>query len=97
MVPKPKPQTIRNKKYLLWLRTQPCAACGQPPTMYVDVVAAHRTGGGVGIKNDDTSALPLCVDCHGLEHNGVKTFWGKVNKDREGLVKMYRERYLGGI
>lgn len=87
----PKTKTVRDKKYLKWLRTQ---RCSNPNCMHggvkVDVVATH-TGGAMALKGDDSSALPLCFWCHAEEHMGALTFWK--GTDREQLVIGHRKRY----
>ncbi len=51
----------RDAKYLAWIRTLPCAACGR----HAPSEAAH-TGddGGMSQKASDYSAIPLCPGCH---------------------------------
>ena len=60
-----------DAEFLLWLRSQPCAAkhlgdCDG------DIVAAHvrriANGAGTGIKPDNYSAIPLCHKHHALQH-----------------------------
>ena len=52
---------VRDRKYLAWIRTLPCAHCG---TSY-GIEAAHTgTDGGMRQKASDTSCVPLCHDCH---------------------------------
>jgi len=51
---------VRNPKYLAWIRTQPCLACGS--TRWIE--AAHTGPHGLGQKSPDTSAVPLCAKHH---------------------------------
>lgn len=86
---KPRKQSGRDPKYLAWIRTQPCAACGFPPPCQ----AAHQRclgGAGIGIKPDDKSVLPLCFTCHAKEHAGSLAFWeqGTREKTREYVQKI---------
>ncbi|MCP4569065.1 MAG: DUF968 domain-containing protein [FCB group bacterium] len=79
MTPMPKIKMYRNPRYLKWLRTQPCAACGAMRSDNMDIVAAHQRdlpghGGGTGIKPHDTYCLPLCDACHKLSHQGYAVF-----------------------
>ena len=93
-----KEKTPRDKKYLLWQRTQPCANpyCCKTGNDYESVVPAHNKGGGVSNKSSDYEALPLCNTCHQREHlKGFDTFWKGI--DRERLVKEHLERYRGKI
>lgn len=52
---------VRDPRYLAWIRTLPCSACGVAGQSQ----AAH-TGldGGMGMKASDSSCIPLCADCH---------------------------------
>lgn len=61
----PKPQTIRDEKYLAWLRKQPCAFCFAPPPSE----ASHHGKHGIGIKPSDHEALPACRRCHQRHHD----------------------------
>ena len=94
--PNPKPKTHRDKKYLDWLRSQPCVGCDQPKSDEFDIVYTHK-GGGMAIKGDDREALPLCTFCHETEHRAPKTFWITVRfmtkKSRDQHVKEHRKRY----
>jgi hypothetical protein len=63
----PKTKAARDKKYLAWIRTLPCAVCGKPGPSE----AAHQRilqGGGIGLKPSDYESIPLCTDCHHIEH-----------------------------
>jgi len=59
----------RNWRYLAWIRTLPCAACGTTPAQ-----AAH-TGddGGGSQKASDYSCVPLCHECHAEYDNGQES------------------------
>ena len=76
MPPHPKPKAYRSKKYLEYIRQQPCVICG-----HVDVQAHHvrkMGAGGTGIKNDDFFALPICKLHHREAHTyGHDTFFGR--------------------
>ena len=56
----PKPSTPRDPKYLDWIRTLGCAACGE----LRDIHAHHTKSGGTAIKGSDYSCIPLCARCH---------------------------------
>ena len=96
MNPDPKPKTYRNKKYLNWLKTQPCVYCGNYASPAMDVVPMHQ-GGGMALKGDDSDALPGCVEHHRWEHNGPATFWAMVKtlsgKSRDQIAVEHWERY----
>lgn len=88
----PKPKTMRCKGYLLWLRTQRCSACGEPPVEgYRDIVASHF-GGGMALKGPDMDAIPLCVGCHGIDHN-MGPFQEVNGINRMDVAREHWERY----
>ena len=74
-----------DKAYLAWLRTKFCMICGaNPPSQAAHVRLGGR--GGTGIK-PLFSAVPLCANCHGIQHSkshetyGDKDFWlGKADE-----------------
>ena len=62
----------KNNKYLNFVRSLPCAHCGNPET-----IAHHPIGlgmGAMGTKPDDISAVPMCPACHGKLHENSKTW-----------------------
>ena len=91
--------TPRNKKYLEWLKTQPCAypGCNRFKDEYMDIVPAHQNldGGFMAGKSNDMYALGLCSEHHVLEHQqGSKTFWNGIYKEKliiDNLIKFVRE------
>ena len=98
MIPKNKP--LRDRKYLDSMRDEACYACGARDGT---VVGAHIRHGffGIGIKPDDSLALPLCAADHEVQHRiGEISFWAhylKMPKGFEGVdaAKVRaRERYL---
>jgi len=95
MNPQPKKKTIRDKAYREWLRSQPCVLCGAYATPSMDVVAAHASGGGIGIKAGDDTAIPLCTSCHSTEHLGPATFAAMIEV-QTGQTREWRERYYWG-
>ena len=65
-----KPKSYRSQKHLAWVRSKPCSHCGTNQ----GVVAHHliNIGNGImGSKEDDSLAIPLCVECHALVHRDV--------------------------
>ena len=105
--PKPPPHKKRkppgqDKKYLAWIREQPCARCGQ---VAPSEPAHQRCLGncGVGIKPPDRDALPLCRGCHSLEHSmGGPWLWGETEKEKarekvRALCREYLKRYEEGL
>ena len=71
----------RNKKYLEFIRKQPCILTGIIAHEYDPVVAAHQGilgDKGTSIKTSDYTAVPMLDSLHKLEHQqGQATFWGK--------------------
>lgn len=61
-VPKVKP--ARSRKYLAWLRAQPCVVCGSRE----DVEASHHGAHGTATKPSDHEALPVCRVHHHRWH-----------------------------
>lgn len=56
-------KTARSWRYLAWIRSLPCASCGQDPAGE----AAHTgSDGGMSMKASDYSAVPLCPNCHSM-------------------------------
>jgi hypothetical protein len=78
---KRKPDHRTRTKHLGFVRQLPCVACGKPAPSE----AAHvRSGsdGGAGMKPSDRYSLPLCTDCHELQHQfGELTFWSVLRID----------------
>lgn len=92
--PKPGPRKKRKRKgedkdYLAWIRTQPCARCGQQAPSE----PAHQRclgHGGISMKPPDRETIPLCNGCHRLEHTmGAVWLWG--NRSREGTREYVSE------
>jgi len=70
----PKTLPVRSKRYLAFVRTKPCLNCEG----WVDIQAAHQNFGyGImGGKVSDLQTIPVCGECHRLEHSvGGKRFW----------------------
>ena len=78
----------RDARYLAWIRTQACAACG----IEWRVEAAHTgSDGGMRLKASDYSAVPLCRGCHtgnprAYHRIGREKFAELWSLDFEGLV-----------
>lgn len=79
MVPLPKPQRVREAKYLDFIRSQPCCLFGiKPHYCFQDAefiitglrqrVEAHHVSReghkGMGTKPDDRRTVPVCFDAH---------------------------------
>jgi hypothetical protein len=73
---------VRNNAYLAFLRRQPCLRCGKTPSDAAHVrFAPHGSGWryvGKGEKPDDGRAVPLCRDCHRMQHDMKESrFWAE--------------------
>jgi hypothetical protein len=77
----PKARFRRRSQHLGFIRQLPCVVCGKAAPSE----AAHvRSGsdGGAGVKPADRYCVPLCTDCHALQHEfGELTFWSTVRID----------------
>lgn len=85
----PKPQTVRDHKYIKWLRCQPCVICSSPYTE-----AHHTTTGGIGLKGSDHEAVALCHAHHQMihQHHGKSGAW--MEEQRQAIVSKLRAKYL---
>ena len=59
---------LRDRKYLDWLRTQPCIVTGLRARPDDAVEACHVGTAGKGIKSGDDEALPMLHSCHAMAH-----------------------------
>ena len=58
--PKKSKISMRNPRYLAWIRTLPCVVCGG----IRGIEASHTGPHGLGQKSPDSSAIPLCFRHH---------------------------------
>ena len=75
---------MKNRHYLNFVRSLPCAICEATP-----VQAHHEIGSktrGTGIKANDFRAIPLCVKCHYELHAGGHKTWEKVNGITQSVI-----------
>lgn len=59
---------VRDRKYLDWLRTQPCLLTGRIATQLDAVDPMHIGTAGKGLKSDD-EAIPVLHSLHMEGHN----------------------------
>ena len=96
MVACPKNPPVKDRKYLDYLRTQPCLFTGQYSTDSDAVDPAHVGTYGKGMKTDD-EAISCLHSIHQSGHNGGEiTAFHKVTPNwlfREMLRAYAREQY----
>lgn len=89
-----KEKTFRSKKYLDFIKRQPCFICGNTP---VDSHHETMSGKGTGLKGPDNQTLPLCYHHHTERHNmGRESFYsryGYYNDLWKTWVMIYQSRY----
>lgn len=73
---------VRDESYLKKLRAAPCLKCGLTPcreAAHLRMAGPGKENPGMGNKPDDCWALPLCHDCHMIQHGGNELqFWHDV-------------------
>lgn len=57
-----------NKKYLEWVRKQPCCLCKFPGPNHPHHIKGVGYLSGVGLKAPDWATMPLCLSCHNSIH-----------------------------
>jgi hypothetical protein len=87
---------VRDRKYIEWVRTQPCAVCSS----FRWIEAAHTGGRGLGQKADDTRCIPLCRAHHqkgnlSLHKLGPVRFALLYHLEVAELIRELQEMYLG--
>ncbi len=88
LIPKNKP--LRNEKYLAYLRTQPCEACGLPDhSDAAHVNAGHE--GGWGMKGPDSLAVSLDRRCHMAQEDNPGPQWWFENVFKQMRRDKYQE------
>jgi hypothetical protein len=78
---------VKKQSHLDFIRSLPCAVCGQPDA----TDAAHvrmaslryaKQMSGMGAKPDDSWTVPLCRHHHRVQHDGNEgQFWSWYQKD----------------
>lgn len=79
---------IRDRAYLDWIKTLPCAVCHQ--TRGID--PAHTGSHGLSIKASDHRAIPLCRRHHDEYGLGRRLFEQKYSLDIEALIRKLNEK-----
>lgn len=88
--PKVWAQIGTDDDYLEWCRDQKCAHCGKAPRSEAAHVRRIANGAGTGIK-PPFSAIPLCTEDHGAQHqHGESAIGGKDKVDKMRLEHVKR-------
>ena len=88
-----KPRRVVDPLYLVFIRTQPCLACGNgaPSDPH------HLTVGGIGLKGSDYLVIPLCRKCHGMvqtkDWNALSGWGFTLTTAWEGCARLIAEYY----
>lgn len=76
---------VRDVQYLDWIRSLPCVVTGKPAeAAHVSFDAPHlgKLGRGLGAKESDRWAVPLCADEHRKQHSqNERAYWQNVGID----------------
>jgi hypothetical protein len=85
----PKKKTSRDKKYLAWIRQQPCLVSGSEYDIVAHPVRLPGEG-GIGMKVSDYYTVPLRAEIHVQLHlTGEMEFWSlQYIKPTEELVRL---------
>jgi len=92
---RPKRRRWVNEKYTRWVKTQPCACCGQPADDPHHLIGHGQ--GGMGTKADDLFVIPLCRKCHNELHAGVKDFEEKHGSQLLLLIRFLMHARNSGV
>tara|TARA_R110001632_G_scaffold212533_1_gene338458 strand:- start:12 stop:332 length:321 start_codon:yes stop_codon:yes gene_type:complete len=91
-----KTKAIRDRKYLDWVRDQPCLVTGVYSNDYETVDPAHfrwNSGGGTGLKPPDSMVNPLVHSEHMKQGAmGEQEYWLEaVNKNPQILNEFIKD------
>lgn len=89
---RPKRRRWVNEKYTRWVKTQPCACCGNPADESHHLIG--HSYGGTGIKAHDMFTLPLCREHHNELHADLLAFEEKYGS-QFSLIFRFIDRALG--
>jgi len=92
-----RPKRIRweSAKYLKWVKTQPCACCGQTADDPHHLIGWGQ--GGMGTKAHDILALPLCRQHHDELHRDIQAFEQKHGTQPEMIIRLLDRAYSLGV
>lgn len=88
---------IRDRKYLIWLRSQRCLLTGLYGNDHESVVPMHVGTAGRGLKSSDDEAIPVLNRLHmeGHQHGEISMLRKHAPDDvlRAAFRALARERY----
>lgn len=94
---KPKQGRERDNAHLAFIRRLPCVSCSaenrsDAAHIRFGDLSRGKPPAGMGMKPDDKWALPLCRDCHRIQHaQNEKAFWAKAEIDALELAERLYE------
>lgn len=87
-------ELFRSKKYMQWIREQPCCVTGS----HRNVVAHHVTvwsGRGMSQKPCDFWCVPLTNELHqDLHQHGEKSFWNHNKLNPHRMITKYQREFI---
>ncbi|WP_145588095.1 DUF968 domain-containing protein [Yersinia aldovae] len=89
---RPKLRRWENRKYLQWVKSQPCCGCGNG-----DCDPHHIIGhgqGGMATKAHDLFTFPLCRICHDKLHDNQRA-WEEQHGSQIVLLFRFMDRSIG--
>lgn len=93
----PKPQRIKDPKYLKWIAIKPCLLEDEHKCIG-DTVPCHLEASGMGTKCADYKSVPLCYEGHqgdeGLDKIGLGNFENKYKLDLKHIAFEYLLQYI---
>jgi hypothetical protein len=92
-----RPKRIRweNSNYLAWVKTQPCACCGQRADDPHHLIGWGQ--GGMATKAHDILVIPLCRIHHTELHNDPGKFERKYGAQPALIINLLDRAYALGV
>lgn len=88
---RPKRTRWESTKYLKWVKTQPCACCGQSADDPHHLIGWGQ--GGMGTKAHDILTIPLCRQHHDELHRDPQAFEQKHGTQPEMIIRLLDRAY----
>jgi hypothetical protein len=92
---------LRSPRYLAWIRSLPCVACGKWSADSRRTEAAHTGPHGLSQKASDLTCIPLCALCHregpNAIHRGLAAWCEHWRVDIEATVLWLNAAFDAGI